>query len=92
MRVMPNMIVVAPCDAIETRKAVIDAAGNEKPTYIRFAREASPVFTTENSPFKIGKAETFWDSKNPHVTIILMVLWFTGFKVKRSEKIKLGHW
>lgn len=62
MRVMPNMIVVIPCDAIEARKATIATVSNGKPTYIRLAREATPVFTTEKTPFEIGKAEILWDS------------------------------
>lgn len=70
MRVMPNMVVVVPCDKEETKKAVVEAAGNGKPTYIRFARAATPIFTTKNTPFKIGKAETFWESENPQVAII----------------------
>lgn len=70
MRVIPNMIVIAPADSIETKKAVIEAAENEKPTYIRFAREATPVFTSEGSPFKIGKMETLWESKDPKVAIV----------------------
>ena len=61
MRAMPNMIVLAPCDAVEAKKATLEAAKNGKPTYIRFAREKTPVFTTEDSPFKIGRAEIFWD-------------------------------
>jgi len=70
MRTLPNMIVVVPADAIETKKAVIEAAKNEKPTYIRFSREASPVFTTEKSSYKIGRAEIFWETKDPQVAII----------------------
>jgi transketolase len=70
MRTMPNMVVLAPADAVETRKAVLEAAKNEKPTYIRFARNATPVFTTEKTPFKIGRAETIWQSKDPQVAII----------------------
>ncbi len=70
MRAMPNMIVIAPCDAVEAKKATHEAAFNGKPTYIRFAREKTPVFTTENTPFKIGRAEIFWESKNPQVAII----------------------
>src|SRR3972149_6254485 len=62
MRAMPNMIVIAPCDAIETKKAVLEVAGNGKPAYIRFAREATPVITSDYTPFNIGKAEIFWDS------------------------------
>lgn len=59
MRVLPNMIVLAPCDAIETRKATVAAAQMKGPVYIRFAREKSPVFTTERTPFAIGKAQVF---------------------------------
>jgi transketolase len=70
MRAMPNMIVIAPCDAIEAKKAAIEAAKNGKPTYLRFAREKTPVFTTEDTPFKIGRAETYWESKDPQVAII----------------------
>lgn len=69
-RAMPNMVVIAPCDAIETKKATYEAAFNGKPTYIRFAREKTPVFTTEKTPFKIGKAEIFWQSKDPQVSIV----------------------
>jgi transketolase len=70
MRVIPNMIVIAPADAIETKRCVVEAAQNKKPTYIRFAREKTPVFTTEKSPFKIGKAEIFWKAKSPKAAII----------------------
>lgn len=70
MRAMPNMIVVVPADAEEAKKATVEAAENGKPTYLRFAREKSPVFTTQDSPFKIGRAEILWEGKNPEVTII----------------------
>lgn len=56
MRVLPNMVVVVPCDAIEAEKATIAAAGNGLPTYLRFGREKSPVFTTPETSFEIGKA------------------------------------
>jgi transketolase len=62
MRVMPNMVVIVPCDSVEAKKATIAAAKNGKPTYIRLTREKTPVFTTVTTPFRIGKAETFWDS------------------------------
>jgi transketolase len=70
MRSMPNMIVITPADAIEARKATVAAAKNGKPTYLRFARSDTPVFTTDTSPFKIGHAETLWESKDPLVAII----------------------
>ena len=68
MRVLPNMTVVVPCDAIEAEKATIASASNGKPTYLRFGREKSPVFTTLETPFEIGKAITLRDGAD--VTII----------------------
>jgi len=68
MRCLPGMIVIAPCDSIETKKATLAAAQYKGPVYLRFTREATPVFTTEKTPFKIGKAEIFREGKD--VTII----------------------
>lgn len=70
MRVMPNMCVIAPCDALEARKATRAAAHIVGPCYLRFAREKSPVFTTEATPFIPGKAQTLWESSKPAVAII----------------------
>jgi transketolase len=72
MRAMPNMIVLYPGDAMEAKKATIAAAKNGKPTYLRFAREKTPVYTTEETPFEIGKALTLWESggMNQEVGII----------------------
>jgi transketolase len=67
-RCLPKIVVLAPCDAIETKKATLAAAKYNGPVYLRFAREATPVFTTENTPFAIGKAEVFRIGKD--VTII----------------------
>lgn len=56
MRVMPNMVVVVPGDSIEAEKATIALAQNGKPSYLRLARDKTPIFSTEKSPFEIGKA------------------------------------
>jgi transketolase len=60
MRVLPNMIVLSPCDAIEAKKATIEAAKINKSVYIRLAREKTPIITTEETPFEIGKAQMFF--------------------------------
>jgi transketolase len=61
-RVMPRMVVISPCDAIEAKKATIAVAKTDTPVYIRLAREKTPVMTTDETPFEIGKAQIFWDS------------------------------
>ena len=66
MRVIPNMVVIAPCDAIEAKKATLAAATYAGPVYIRLAREKTPVVTTDESPFEIGKAEVFLEKDKKH--------------------------
>lgn len=56
MRVLPHMVVIAPGDGIEAEKATQAIATNDRPSYLRLAREATPIFSTQESPFEIGKA------------------------------------
>ena len=60
MRVQPNMDVISPCDAIEAKKATLALAKTPKPAYLRLLREKTPVITTEETPFQIGKSEVYW--------------------------------
>ena len=65
MRMLPHMTVIAPGDAEEAKKAVVAAAQTDGPVYIRFGRAATPVFTTAETPFSIGKALRLWESNPP---------------------------
>lgn len=69
-RVIPNMNVIVPSDYIEAMKATIEMAKIDKPFFMRLPRIDSPVYTTEKTPFKIGKANVLTESKKPEVTII----------------------
>lgn len=58
MRVLPNMTVLSPCDATQTKLAVEAAVEKlNSPVYIRFGREPVPDFTDENMGFDIGKSQ-----------------------------------
>jgi transketolase len=59
MRVMPNMVVIVPGDAIEAEKATMAVATDKRPAYIRLSREATPLLTTAKTPFVIGKAYVY---------------------------------
>ncbi|MDP7282563.1 MAG: transketolase [Candidatus Undinarchaeales archaeon] len=54
---LPNMNVFVPCDSVETKKAsktmILDIEG---PCYIRYARESTPIVTTDSTPYKFGTA------------------------------------
>ncbi len=67
-RVLPNITVVVPCDSIETKKATIALGEMTGPAYFRFAREKTPVMTTEETRFQVGKAEIF--KEGTHVALI----------------------
>lgn len=68
MRVMPNMVVVVPGDSVEAEKATLAIATNGKPSYLRLSRDKTPIFSTEASPFEIGKAYVLKPGK--HVSLI----------------------
>lgn len=59
MRALPNMRVVVPCDSIEAKKATLEIAAHNGPSYLRLAREKSPVITTSKTLFALGKAQVF---------------------------------
>ena len=60
MRVLPNMSVIVPADSLEARKAILAAVKYPDSVYVRLPREKSPVFTTEQSVFEIGKSQILW--------------------------------
>jgi len=64
MRVLPNMVVIAPADSLEAQRATIAMAHDERPNYMRLAREATPVITTDKTPFQIGRAYIYAEGKD----------------------------
>lgn len=71
MQAQPNMTVVVPCDVEEARKATLVGAFTDKPLYLRFARANTPVITTPNSPFEIGKAILLWKGEGAQASIVV---------------------
>lgn len=59
-RVLPHMTVISPCDAIQAKKATIALSNNPRIAYLRLAREKTPVITTEDTPFEIGKGQILY--------------------------------
>jgi transketolase len=71
MRLQPNMKVFAPCDLWEAKKIVETIAQIYGPCYMRFAREKTPVLTTAETPFAIGKTQLFWESAKKEVDVAI---------------------
>lgn len=68
MRMLPNMVVINPCDYNQTRAATIAAAAHYGPVYLRFGRPKVPNFLPKDTPFEIGKALLLHEGKD--VTLI----------------------
>jgi len=94
-RVIPRMVVIAPCDAIEAKKATLAAAKYDGPVYIRLAREGTPIVTTLETPFAIGKGEIFFTPKEgllPRVGIIATgsLVYNAIMAAKKLEELGVG--
>jgi len=87
MRVLPNMVVVAPGDSIEAEKATLAIAENGLPSYIRLAREKTPVFSKDESPFEIGKAYVLKDGTD----VSLMGTGTMTYQLLLAAKILAEH-
>lgn len=84
MRSVPNMTVLVPADAKETREAVIAAAKYHGPVYIRMGRLAVPVIFNDDYKFEIGKANVLRKGKD--VSIIANGL-MTAEALKAAEEL-----
>ncbi|MBI3588130.1 transketolase family protein [Candidatus Micrarchaeota archaeon] len=83
-RALPNFTVIAPCDSLEAKKATIAAGEAAGPHYLRLGREKTPTITSEETPFKIGRAEIFRDGGD--VAIIACGI-MVGEALKAAESL-----
>jgi len=88
MRILPNMTIVVPCDAIEARKATMKCVDIKGPVYIRLGRNPSPAITKEEDPFEIGKGTTLKDGND--ATIITCGLMVHESLLAHEELSKKG--
>lgn len=92
-RAWPKIKIIVPCDSYEADRATVASAGVEGPVYLRFTRDKTPIITTGETPFEIGKVQKFWGSKNPQVTIFATghLLYYALLAAKElgSERIEV---
>lgn len=94
MRVIPNMKVIVPCDSIEARKATVAISQVWGPNYLRLSREKTPIITTNQTPFLIGKVLPLWVSKKNKPEVLMIssgpITYNTLLAAKELEKEKIG--
>ena len=90
-RCLPGFTVIAPCDYEQARKAVKAAYDLKGPVYVRNAREGTPVFTTEGTPFEVGKAQVLREGKDltaiGHGYMVYHLLKIAEELLKESRKV-----
>ena len=74
-RVLPNMTLIVPCDFTEAKKATVAMGEYIGPAYIRFGRTDTPMFTKDDTPFEIGKAQVFRDGKDVAICACGPMVW-----------------
>lgn len=83
MKMLPNMIVINPCDFNQTKAATFTVAEYTGPVYLRFGRPKVPNFTPENRDFRIGKAVVMKEGKDVSIFATGHLVW----KALEAEKI-----
>lgn len=86
MRVLPHMNVITPCDANQTFRAVKESIKINKPFYIRFYRDNSPNFTSQDAPFEFGKADTLIDGDECTIIASGLLVWESILAIEDLHK------
>lgn len=84
MRALPNMRVISPCDYLEAYKATLAMASIDLPFYIRLCRGETPVITSEETSFEIGKAVIFYGDSESEADVGIVA---TGPLVYESMQV-----
>ena len=90
-RCLPNLIVIAPVDYLETKKALQAINKIKGPVYLRLTRNKTNIITNTKTPFKIGQANII--KKGKDITIVacgpIMNEVLLAAKELRKKKISL---
>ena len=84
MKMLPNMVVINPCDYNQTKAATIAIADYDGPVYLRFGRPKVPNFTPTNAPFIIGKGDLLTEGSDVTIIATGHLVWEA---LKASEKL-----
>jgi transketolase len=83
-RVIPNLKVFAPCDVWEAKRVTEAIAEFDGPAYERLAREKTPLLTTEETPFEVGRAQLFWEPIKEDIDIVIITCGSLVFNAIRA--------
>jgi transketolase len=85
MKMLPNMTVIVPADANQTKQATIAIADHEGPVYLRFGRPVMPIFTKPDAEFVIGKADVLLEGTDVTIIACGHLVWKSIEAAKKLE-------
>jgi transketolase len=86
MKMLPNMVVINPCDYNQTKAATLAIADYKGPVYLRFGRPKVPIFIPEDEPFIIGKALKIIDGSDVSIFATGHLVWEAMEAAKKLKK------
>lgn len=89
-RVLPNLVVEVPCDAIEAKKTVLALGQLPGPAYFRLGREKTPVMTAADTEFEVGKAYVMREGTDVAIIGSGPVLYNALLAARELEKERIG--
>tara|TARA_Y100000310_G_C20690285_1_gene821757 strand:- start:3767 stop:4510 length:744 start_codon:yes stop_codon:yes gene_type:complete len=84
-RVLPNLTVLVPCDSEQAFKATVASVDISGPVYLRIGRDKFENFTTDKTPFKVGKADIYRDGKDVAIVACGVMVYEA---LKAAEELK----
>ncbi|WP_294598503.1 transketolase C-terminal domain-containing protein [uncultured Rikenella sp.] len=90
MKMLPNMVVINPCDYNQTKAATLAAAAHRGPVYLRFGRPSEPIYTPEDEPFEIGRAIRWSEGNDVTILATGHLMWRAIQATEQLEREGIG--
>ena len=90
MKILPNMVVINPCDYNQTKAATLAAAAYQGPVYLRFGRPTEPIYTPADEPFEIGRAVRWSEGKDVTILATGHLMWRAIQATEQLEREGIG--
>ena len=85
LRALPNMTIIAPCDAVEMKELVKQTSNYKGPIYIRLARGGDKIITSSSENLQLGKGNL---KIKPEKHLFITTGVMTQLAIEASKKIK----
>lgn len=88
LRTLPNLTTVVPADFLEAKKATVAIGEMTGPAFIRFGRAPQAMFTKDETPFELGKANVLTEGNDVAIVACGIMVWEALLAAEELEKRK----